>query len=87
VGAGSCGDLFEAAAKQGATFFLTGEIRHHDALAAARLGLTVVATLHSNSERVTLRHLAAKVAEALPGIVCHLSAADADPLRVVAPNG
>lgn len=33
---------------QGADVFLTGEMRHHDALAAAAKGLTVIATLHSN---------------------------------------
>jgi dinuclear metal center YbgI/SA1388 family protein len=83
VGAGSCGDLLFDAAAQGATFFLTGEIRHHDALAAARLSLTVVAALHSNSERVALPSLAARLSARLPGARFSLSAADRDPLRVL----
>lgn len=83
VGAGSCGGLFADAARLGATFFLTGEIRHHDALAAARLGLTVVAALHSNSERITLRRLADRVGAALPGVECLSSERDEDPFRVV----
>ena len=83
VGAGSCGGLFADAARQGATFFLTGEIRHHDALAASRLGLTVVAALHSNSERIALGRLADKVSAALPGVVCLESVRDEDPFRVV----
>lgn len=46
--AGSGGDLVGEALAQGADVFLTGEMRHHDALAAAAQGLTVIATLHSN---------------------------------------
>lgn len=84
VGAGSCGSLFADAARLGATFFLTGEIRHHDALAANRLGLTVVAALHSNSERIALRCLADRVAAALPGVSCLPSTRDEDPFRVLA---
>lgn len=46
--AGSGGDLVSAALAQGADAFVTGEMRHHDALAAAAKGLTVICTLHSN---------------------------------------
>lgn len=46
--AGSGGDLVSAALSQGADAFVTGEMRHHDALAAAAKGLTVICTLHSN---------------------------------------
>ena len=41
----------------GADLYVTGEIRHHDALKAAKAGLTVVCTLHSNSERAVLKRL------------------------------
>lgn len=83
VGAGSCGDLLFDAADRGATFFLTGEIRHHDALAAVRSSMTVVAALHSNSERVALPSLATSLRERLPDTTVTVSAADHDPFRVL----
>src|SRR5262249_50917323 len=49
--AGSCGDILKDAISQGAELYLTGELRHHDAIRAVRAGVTVVCTLHSNSER------------------------------------
>jgi dinuclear metal center YbgI/SA1388 family protein len=81
--AGSAGDLVHEAARRGAGFVLTGEIRHHDALAAAEAGVVVMATLHSRSERPTLASVAARLLARLPGLACSVSAADADPLRFV----
>ena len=66
-------------AAAGAGLFVAGELRHHDALAAARAGVTVVCTLHSNSERAALRGLSARLAERLPGLEPSVSARDADP--------
>jgi dinuclear metal center YbgI/SA1388 family protein len=83
VGAGSCGELLFEAAEKGATFFLTGEVRHHDALAAARLSMTVVAALHSNSERVALPSLATRLQALLPHSTFTVSSADHDPFRVL----
>ena len=57
-------------------------MRHHDAVKAAAAGLTVVCTLHSNSERVTLRHLKQRLAALLPELAFHLSQADRDPFAV-----
>lgn len=83
VAAGAGGDLLEDAIRAGAEVFVTGEIRHHDALAAARRGVTVVATLHSNSERAAVRAYAARLASMLPGLGVTTSGADADPFVVV----
>lgn len=83
VGAGACGSLLPAAIRAGATFFVLGEMRHHDALAAAAAGVTVVATLHSNSERKALVPLAARLRDALPGVVVTESFADRDPFAFV----
>ncbi|MDB5329838.1 MAG: Nif3-like dinuclear metal center hexameric protein [Phycisphaerales bacterium] len=82
VCAGACGDLLNDAIAQKAEFYVTGEMRHHDALKAAAAGMTVVCTLHSNSERVTLTRLKHRLESALPGLEFHLSAADADPFAV-----
>jgi dinuclear metal center YbgI/SA1388 family protein len=83
VAAGSCGGMYADAARAGATFYLTGELRHHDALAAVRLGLTVVCVGHSNSERVTLVKLLSRLAGTLPKLKASIAEADEDPFNVV----
>src|SRR5438874_8537346 len=80
--AGSCGDILNDAITQKAELYLTGEMRHHDALRAAQKGITVVATLHSNSERAVLKRLAARLRERLPQLEFQLSQADRDPFSV-----
>ncbi len=84
VAAGACGDLVHEAKRAGAELYLTGEMRHHEAREVLdRGGLTVVAALHSNSERVALRRLGARLQEALPGLDVVFPASDVDPFRVV----
>lgn len=83
VGAGACGDLLNEVIASGAGLYVTGEMRHHDALRAAEAGVTVACALHSNSERRTLGVLAGRLRAALPGVEFHLSASDRDPFRVV----
>ena len=80
--AGACGDLLDNAIEQKADVYLTGEMRHHDALKAAIAGLTVICTLHSNSERVTLKGLQERLTASLPSLPILLSAADRDPFSV-----
>jgi dinuclear metal center YbgI/SA1388 family protein len=82
VCAGACGELLDDAMSQKAELYLTGEMRHHDAIKAARAGLTVVCTLHSNSERAALKRLKQRMEEALPGLACHLSRQDRDPFLI-----
>jgi dinuclear metal center YbgI/SA1388 family protein len=81
--AGSCGDLWQDARRAGAEFYLTGEMRHHDALAAAAAGMTVVCVLHSNSERAALEPLRRQLAKALPNVEIRQSELDRDPFRIV----
>jgi dinuclear metal center YbgI/SA1388 family protein len=82
VCAGACGDLLQQAITVKADLYLTGEMRHHDALRAAQAGITVVCTLHSNSERATLKRLAALLTERLPAIPVLLSQGDRDPFQI-----
>ena len=79
VCAGAGGDLLGDALRERADLYLTGELRHHDALRAARAGMTVVCTLHSHSERVTLARLAERLAARLPGVALACSRTDRDP--------
>lgn len=83
VGAGACGSMWQAAADAGATLFLTGEMRHHDALAAAATGLCVVCAGHSNTERITLARLAERLAADLPELTATLATQDRDPFTIV----
>jgi dinuclear metal center YbgI/SA1388 family protein len=79
---GSCGEVLDAALAGGAELYLTGELRHHDALRAAAAGLTVVAVLHSNSERAVLKRLRERLMAELGGLQCELSRQDRDPFRI-----
>ena len=80
--AGACGNMLDDAIRQKAELYLTGEMRHHDAIKAAGAGMTVVCTLHSNSERAVLKRLAQRLRDALPDLEVHVSQADRDPFRI-----
>jgi putative NIF3 family GTP cyclohydrolase 1 type 2 len=81
VCAGSGASLLEAAAAQGATLFVTGELSHHDVLRAHALGLEVLLAGHTNTERGYLPRLASALA-ATAGVECFISARDRDPLAL-----
>ena len=83
VCAGAAGDLLDAAIRQGAEVVVAGEVRHHDALRAAEAGVTVVCALHSNSERIALEPLRARLATALPELDLAISRLDRDPFLIV----
>lgn len=84
VCAGACGgDLLSAATAQKVDCYITGEMRHHDALRAARSGVSVICTLHSHSERLTLARLAEMMRSRLPALDVRLSAADRDPFAIL----
>ena len=80
--AGSCGDILDDAIAQRADVYLTGEMKHHEALRAAAVGMTVVCTLHSNSERAVLRRLADRLRTALPSLDILISQRDRDPFSI-----
>jgi dinuclear metal center YbgI/SA1388 family protein len=82
VCAGSCGNLINDAIAGGAELFLTGEMRHHDALKAAASGMTVVCALHSNSERPVLGRIQSRLRSLAPELKVALSRADADPFMI-----
>jgi dinuclear metal center YbgI/SA1388 family protein len=76
---GSGGDLLADALAARADLFVTGELRHHDALRAAASGLSVLCTLHSTSERVALGALERMLAARLAGVDVSRSDADREP--------
>ena len=58
------------------------EARHHDALKAVQAGVTVLAVLHSNSERIVLKSLKTKLEKQLSALQVFLSKSDRDPFRI-----
>ena len=83
--AGAGGELLDVAIAAGADLFLTGELRHHDALKAASAGVNLICTLHSNCERPSLKRLMARlelllVGEDRPQVF--LSRRDRDPFSI-----
>jgi dinuclear metal center YbgI/SA1388 family protein len=83
VSAGSAGDMVKDAHRAGADVYVTGELRHHDALWAAARGITVVCLRHSTSERAVLVRVAQLLRERLRGLDVVVSESDADPFRFV----
>ncbi len=81
--AGAGGGLLESALAAGCELFLTGEMRHHDVLAAQARGCTVMLAGHTNTERGYLKVLRRRLSSALPAAAVTISKKDADPLRVV----
>lgn len=81
VCAGAGRSLLDDAIAKKTDLFLTGELPHHDALRAAKAGMTVACALHSNSERTALKALRRRLEEALHLDVA-ISAEDRDPFTV-----
>jgi putative NIF3 family GTP cyclohydrolase 1 type 2 len=79
AGRGVCRQAIAA----GAGLFVTGELPHHDALAAATSGMAVLCLGHSNTERIALSHLADQLALVVPKLKVVLSRQDKDPYEIV----
>jgi dinuclear metal center YbgI/SA1388 family protein len=82
VCAGAGGEFLDDAIESGAQFYLTGELRHHDATKAAAAGMIVVCTLHTHCERPVLKRLQKRLAETLGMPPIRISSADRDPFAI-----
>jgi putative NIF3 family GTP cyclohydrolase 1 type 2 len=58
VCAGSCGKIINSVIAQDVDLYLTGEIKHHQALAAKEAGVSCICLSHTVSERFVLKKLA-----------------------------
>ncbi|GAB4144371.1 MAG: Nif3-like dinuclear metal center hexameric protein [Planctomycetota bacterium] len=68
----------------GADLYVTGEMSHHDALAAVRCGTAVILAGHSNTERGYLPVLRDRLlARFGDGLLVAISARDKDPLSIL----
>ncbi len=74
-GAGS--EFAETAIRDsGCELFVTGEMKHHEALHAEQLGGAIILTGHTNSERGFLPRLQTRLSEALPDLDVIISSKD-----------
>ncbi|MBK8976149.1 MAG: Nif3-like dinuclear metal center hexameric protein [Planctomycetes bacterium] len=78
--AGAGGAVLEHAQ---ADLLWTGEMRHHDVLAAIAHGTSVVLCEHTNTERGYLAVLREALAARIPGVSWAVATSDRDPLRSV----
>jgi dinuclear metal center YbgI/SA1388 family protein len=79
VCAGTCGTIVHSVIAAGAELYLTGELKHHHALAAQEAGVTCLCLSHTVSERFILKKLAARLRELTNGLTIKISRRDADP--------
>jgi dinuclear metal center YbgI/SA1388 family protein len=81
VCAGSCGKLIMIVCAEKCDLYLTGEIKHHQALAAQEAGVTVVCLSHTISERFILKKVAKKLQKGLKDVKIIISKKDKDPFE------
>jgi putative NIF3 family GTP cyclohydrolase 1 type 2 len=79
VCAGTCGEILNLIIAAGADLYLTGELKHHQALAAQEAGLTCICLSHTVSERFILKKLAGQIKERAAEVTIKISKKDADP--------
>lgn len=79
VCAGSCGKIISSVIAEGCDLYVTGELKHHLALAAQEAGLTCICLSHTVSERFILKKFSQKLKKATEGLNVKLSVKDSDP--------
>lgn len=81
VCAGACSKLIMKVIAEKCDLYLTGEIKHHQALAAQEAGVTVVCLSHSVSERFILKKVAKELQKSLKDVKIIVSKKDKDPFE------
>jgi putative NIF3 family GTP cyclohydrolase 1 type 2 len=81
VCAGSCGKMINLVIAQNADLYLTGELKHHQALAAKEANLTCICLSHTVSERFILKKFAKQLQKQLKNVKISISKTDADPFK------
>jgi dinuclear metal center YbgI/SA1388 family protein len=79
VCAGSCGKIINLVIAAKADLYLTGELKHHQALAAQEAGLTCICLSHSVSERFILKKFSKELQKQFKPVTIRISKKDADP--------
>ena len=81
VCAGSCSKLIMNVIAEGCDLYVTGEIKHHQAVAAEQAGLTVVCLSHTVSERFILKKIAKELQKQIKDVKIAVSRKDKDPFE------
>jgi dinuclear metal center YbgI/SA1388 family protein len=81
VCAGSCGKIINSIIAAKPDLYLTGELKHHQALAAQEAGLTCICLSHTVSERFILKKFAKQLQKQIGQITIKISKKDADPFK------
>ena len=81
VCAGSCGKIISSIIAAKPDLYLTGELKHHYALAAQQAGLTCICLSHTVSERFILKKFAKQLQKQAKEITIKISKKDADPFK------
>jgi len=79
VCAGTCGKIINSVIAANADLYLTGELKHHQALAAQEAGLTCICLSHTVSERFILKKIAKQLQKPLKNTIIKISRTDKDP--------
>lgn len=80
---GAGADFVSLAQREGAEAFITGEMKHHEILAALHAGIGLILAGHTNTERGFLPRLADRLRASLEGVEVRLSERDHDPLEIL----
>ena len=81
VCAGSCGEIINSVITAKIDLYVTGEIKHHQALAASEANLACICLSHSVSERFILKKLAKQLQKQVPQVTIKVSKKDAEPFK------
>jgi len=79
VCAGSCGELINSVIATKVDLYVTGELKHHQGLAAQEAGLVCVCLSHTVSERFMLKKLFKQLQKRLPQVTIRVSKKDIEP--------
>jgi len=79
---GAGASLIDLAKAEGCEVFITGEMTHHQILAANQAGINILLAGHTNTERGYLTRLASKLLEQLPRAEIRISKADRDTIML-----
>lgn len=80
---GAGGEFAQYAAIRGGDAYLTGEMKHHEALEARKTGLTCVVAGHYETERVFAEYLAAYLKKRVPDTGFLVSRAESEPFQTI----
>ncbi len=81
VCAGSCGKIINSVIAAKTDLYVTGELKHHHALAAQEAGLTCICLSHTVSERFILKKFAKQLRDQVKQVTIKISRKDADPFK------